>query len=156
MAVAQRIWLIRHGKSSRPFGVVDHERPLSGRASGDGNLIREWLDDGPRLFVTSTARRARETAGLIAGECAVQTHEELYHATAEEFLRVVEEVLAGDEPTAFVGHNPAITDLVNELAGSAVTDNVPTLGVAVFERKADGKNPRWKLVDYITPKQLRR
>ena len=156
MAVAQRIWLIRHGKSSRPFGVVDHERPLSGRASGDGNLIRKWLDDGPRLFVTSTARRARETAGLIAGECAVQIHEDLYHATADEFLRVVEEVLAGDERTAFVGHNPAITELVNQLAGRALTDNVPTLGVAVFERKADGKNPRWKLVDYVTPKQLRR
>ena len=154
--MAQRIWLIRHGKSSRPFGVVDHERPLSGRASGDGNLIREWLGDKPRRFVTSTARRARETAELIAGGCAVQTHEELYHATAEEFLRVVEDVLAGDERTAFVGHNPAITELVNQLAGHALTDNVPTLGVAVFECKTDAKNPRWKLVDYITPKQLRR
>ena len=154
--MAQRIWLIRHGKSSRPFGVVDHERPLSGRASGDGNLIREWLDGKPRLFVTSTARRTRETAALIAGECAVRSHEELYHATADGFLRVVEEVLEGDDRTAFVGHNPAITELVNQLAGRAVTDNVPTLGVAVFERKTDAKHPRWKLVDYVTPKQLRR
>ena len=151
--MAQRIWLIRHGKSSRPFGVVDHERPLSGRASDDGNLIREWLGDQPRLFVTSTARRARETAELIAGEYAVRAHEDLFHATAEEFLRVVEETLAGDERVAFVGHNPTITDLVNQLAGRALTDNVPTLGVAAFERKP--RNPRWKLTDYVTPKQLR-
>lgn len=154
--MAQRIWLIRHGKSSRPFGMVDHERPLSGRASNDGDLIREWLAHKPRLFVTSTARRARETAELIAGECPVQTHEELYHATAEEFLRVIEEMLAGGEEAAFVGHNPTITELVNQLAGRAVTDNVPTLGVAVFERKLSARNPRWKLADYVTPKQLRR
>ena len=153
--MAQRIWLIRHGKSSRPFGMVDHERPLSGRASDDGNLIRDWLGDEPRLFVTSTARRAHETAQLIAGEHPVRAHEDLYHATAEEFLRVVEETLAGDERVAFVGHNPTITDLVNQLAGRAVTDNVPTLGVAVFERKPSAKSSRWKLTDYVTPKQLR-
>ena len=154
--MAQRIWLIRHGKSSRPFGVVDHERPLSGRANGDATLIRKWLGEQPRLFVTSTARRARETAELIAGECPVTTHEELYHATPAEFLQVVEEVVESTDSVAFVAHNPAITDLVNELAGRTVTDSVSTLGVAAFERKTGGKNPRWKLVDYIAPKQLRR
>lgn len=154
--MAQRIWLIRHGKSSRPFGVVDHERPLSGRAADDATLIRKWLAEKPRLFVTSTARRARETAELIAGERPVTTHEELYHATPTEFLRVVEEVMENTDSAAFVAHNPAITDLVNALAGRTVTDNVSTLGVAVFERKAGGRNPPWKLVDYVAPKQLRR
>ena len=52
-----------------------------------------------------------------------------------------------------MAHNPTITDLVNHLAERTVTDNVPTLGVAVFERKTSGK--RWALVDYVTPKQLR-
>ena len=154
--VAQRIWLIRHGKSSRPFGMVDHERPLSERATGDAALIRKWLGERPRLFVTSTARRARATAELIAGERPVTTHEELYHATPTEFLRVVEEVMENTDSAAFVAHNPAITDLVNALAGRAVTDNVSTLGVAVFERKPGGTNPPWKLVDYVAPKQLRR
>lgn len=154
--MAQRIWLIRHGKSSRPFGVVDHERPLSRRASDDATLIRTWLGGKPRLFVTSTARRARETAELIAGERPVNSHEELYHATPKEFLRVVEEVLQNTDSAAFVAHNPAITELVNTLAGRAVTDNVATLAVAVFERKTGGKNPPWELVDYVAPKQLRR
>ena len=154
--MAQRIWLIRHGKSSRPFGVVDHERPLSERANGDATLIRRWLGGKPRLFVTSTARRARETAQLIAGESPITIHEELYHATPKEFLRVVEEVLENTDSAAFVAHNPAITDLVNALAGRTVTDNVSTLGVAAFERATGGKNPRWRLADYIAPKELRR
>lgn len=154
--MAQRIWLIRHGKSSRPFGVVDHERPLSARASDDATLIRSWLGEKPRLFVTSTARRARETAELIAGQRPVTTHEELYHAAPDDFLRIVEEVLENTDSAAFVAHNPAITDLVNALAGRVVTDNVATLGVAAFERDTGGKSPPWKLLDYIAPKQLRR
>lgn len=153
--MAMRIWLIRHGKSSRPFGVVDHERPLSGRANADAALIRSWLAGKPGRFVTSTARRARETAEMIANGQPVVGHEDLYQATPTEFLKVIEATLEDAGPAAFVAHNPTITDLVNHLAERAVTDNVPTLGVAVFERDTTGEGKRWALVDYVTPKQLR-
>lgn len=153
--MAHRIWLIRHGKSSRPFGVVDHERPLSGRASDDAALIRKRLAGSPALFVTSTARRARQTAQMIAGKRPVTGHEDLYHANPGEFLKVIEAVLEETESVAFVAHNPTITDLLNHLAERNVTDNVPTLGVAAFERDTGGKDERWRLVDYVTPKQLR-
>ena len=152
--MAQRIWLIRHGKSSRPFGVVDHERPLSVRANADAALIRKWLADGPRSFVSSTARRALETAQLIAGERPVTKHEDLYQATPSEFLRVIEETMEDAERIAFVAHNPTMTELVNHLAGRAVTDNVPTLGGAVFERQ-EHPDATWRLVDYVAPKGLR-
>ena len=154
--MAQRIWLIRHGKSSRPVGVVDHQRPLAKRASGDGDLIGEWLGSGPRLFVASSARRAQETAALIAGDRPVRTDERLYDGSETEFLEVVEETLASAEAVAFVGHNPTITNLVNRLAGRVVTDNVPTFGVALFEH-AGGKSrtARWQFLDYAAPKLLR-
>ena len=151
--MAQRIWLIRHGKSSRPFGVVDHQRPLAKRAEADAVVIRDWLGDGPRLYVTSTATRARETAQMIAGERPVEDHDGLYHASISEFLDIVEETLADTDHAAFVAHNPTVTQLVNQLAGRALTDNVPTLGVAVFEREERTK--AWRLVDYVSPKQLR-
>lgn len=154
--MAQRIWLIRHGKSSRPVGVIDHQRPLAKRASGDAELVGQWLGDGPGLFVASSARRARETAALIAGDRPVRTDERLYDASETEFLAVVEEVLASSEAVAFVGHNPTITYLVNRLAGRIVADNVPTLGVASFEQ-AGGRSStaRWRLLDYAAPKLLR-
>lgn len=151
--MAQRIWLIRHGKSSRPFGVVDHQRPLAKRAGADAAIIRGWLGDGPRLYVTSTAKRAWETAQLIAGERRVEHHDRLYHASISEFLDIVEKTLAATDRAAFVAHNPTVTQLVNQLAGHALTDNVPTLGVAVFEREE--RTAPWRLVDYISPKQLR-
>lgn len=151
--MAQRIWLMRHGKSSRPFGVVDHERPLSKRGRDDAGLTRDWLADAPEVFVASTAKRALETASLLAGDRPVETHPVLYQASDREFLGVVEEVLEQSSRVAFVGHNPTITQLVNRLAGRRVTDGVPTLGVAAFERAKAADD--WALVDFIVPKALR-
>ena len=150
--MAQRIWLIRHGKSSRPVGVIDHERPLARRARADAALIRAWLGDAPAAFFTSTAKRARETAALLAGERPVVPNDVLYQASEGEFLAVVEDALATASAVAFVAHNPTVTNLVNRLAGRGVADNVPTLGVAAFRRLKDGA---WELRGYAVPKQLR-
>ena len=149
--MAKRIWIIRHGKSSRPFGVIDHKRPLARRASNDAVAIRRHLGNEPALYVASTALRAMETASMLAGKSAIQASEQLYEATTDEFMAVVDEFLGTSNDVAFVGHNPAVTALVNRLAGGDLTDNVPTLGVACFER---GKS-RWRLVSYVTPKELR-
>ena len=153
--MSQRIWLIRHGKSSRPFGVVDHQRPLSGRASDDAALIRDWLDDGPGLFIASTARRAVETAELLARKAPVRKHEDLYQGTPSDYLAVIEQTLAEADRVAFVGHNPTITDLVNHLANRVVTNNVPTLGAALFERPRRVEGGDWRLVNHTTPKDQR-
>ena len=157
--MAQRIWIIRHGKSARPFGVIDHKRPLAKRARNDASLIRSHLAGAPELYVASSALRAMETARLVAGGKPVQSSEPLYQASARDFLAVIDDVLRGANRVAFVGHNPAVTVLVKGLAGRALTDNVPTLGVAAFKRtksKRDGKNgEKWQLVDYATPKSLR-
>ncbi len=148
--IPQRIWLIRHAKSSRPFGVVDHQRPLAKRAAGDAALIRDWLAGAPALFVPSTARRALDTAALLAGDRPVAPRAELYQATVQDFVGIIEDTLASARQVAFVAHNPTVTQLVNQFAGRAVTDNVPTLGCAAFERSAR----HWTLVGYATPKRL--
>lgn len=150
----QTIWLIRHGKSSRPFGVVDHQRPLAGRAAGDAQRVRRYLADAPRRYVPSTALRAVETARLLAGERPVEAHCDLYQASVGEFLAVIDEVVAGCDAVAFVAHNPTMTLLANQLAGRQVTDNMPTLGVAAFARESAGGGD-WQLRDYAVPKTLR-
>ena len=149
--MAKRIWIIRHGKSSRPFGVIDHKRPLAKRASNDAIQIRRHLGNQPALYVSSTALRAMETARVLAGKREIQPSEQLYEATTDEFMAVIEEVLSTSNHVAFVAHNPAVTALVNHLCGRDLTDNVPTLGVACFERRKS----RWRLLDYVTPKELR-
>lgn len=149
--MAKRIWIIRHGKSSRPFGVIDHKRPLAKRASNDAVVIRQHLGNEPAVYVSSTALRAMETAEMLAGKGAIQPSEQLYEATTDEFMAVIDELLGTSNHVAFIGHNPAVTALVNQLAGHDLTDNVPTLGVACFERRKS----RWRLLNYVTPKELR-
>ena len=149
--MTRRIWVIRHGKSARPFGVLDHPRPLVRRANEDAALIRDWLKDGPALFVPSSARRAVETAELLAGDRPMRPRDDLYAASPREMLDVVEDTLRGADRAAFIGHNPAVTALVNHLAGHTVADSVPTLGVAAFLYDRE----RWTLLDYATPKMLR-
>ncbi len=149
--MAKRIWIIRHGKSSRPFGVIDHKRPLAKRASNDAVVIRRHLGDEPAMYVSSTALRAMETASMLAGKTPIEPSEQLYEATTDEFMAVVDELLGTSNHVAFVGHNPAVTALVNRLAGCDLTDNVPTLGVACFGRRKS----RWRLLSYVTPKELR-
>ena len=152
--MTNRIWLIRHGKSARPFGVLDQSRPLARRANEDAALIRDWLESGPTLFVPSVARRAVETAELLAADVPIDPRAELYVASASEFLDTIVDTIDGsDDPVraAFIGHNPTVTTLVNLLAGRTVTDSFPTLGVAMF----DYDEERWTLIDYITPKELR-
>ena len=131
--------------------MLDHDRPLAPRAGEDAGRIRDWLGDRPGVFVPSTARRALDTARLIAGDSPVEPRAELYVASPSEFLDVIEEELMDRDRVAFVGHNPAITTLVNHLAGRTLTDNVPTLGVAEFVREERD----WTLADYVTPKVLR-
>ncbi len=151
--MSQHIWVIRHGKSARPFGVLDQSRPLANRASEDAGLIRDWLGGAPTLFVPSSAARAVQTAQLLAGDVPIVPNPDLYVASVSEFLRVIEDTVSDhqDERVAFIGHNPTVTSLINDLAGRAMTDSVPTLGVASFEKSGG----RWRLVDYVTPKELR-
>ena len=149
----RRIWVIRHGKSARPFGVLDQNRPLAKRASEDAALIGGWLDGGATMFVPSAAARAVQTAELLADGVPVVPNPDLYVASPSEFQRVIEDTVAGygDERVAFVGHNPTVTSLVNDLAGRVVSDSMPTLAAAAFGA-VDG---RWQLLDYVTPKELR-
>ena len=90
---------------------------------------------------------------MIAGDRPLVLREELYHACTNELLALVEETLADADRAAFVAHNPAVTELVRQLAGRGVADNVPTLGVAEFER-AEHTAP-WRLAAYVSPKALR-
>jgi phosphohistidine phosphatase len=151
----QRIWLIRHGKSSRPFGVVDHQRPLGKRAGRDGALVRRHLRGAPELYVASSALRAVATAEMLAGERPVEVRAELYQASAQEFLNIIEETLPDCANAAFIAHNPTITALVNRLAGRSVADSVPTLGCAAFERDQAGREGQaWRMLDYVVPKGL--
>lgn len=146
---AARLVLLRHAKSAWP-DVADHERPLGPRGLRDAPAAGRWLRDAgfsPALVICSTARRARETWALAAGQLGagvpVRFEERVYAAEPEDLLEVVSEVPEEVRTLLLVGHNPGLEDLAVRLAGEAadpteaqeierLSQKFPTSAIAVL------------------------
>ncbi|MFI7357928.1 SixA phosphatase family protein [Streptomyces avidinii] len=119
----RRLVVQRHAKSAWPQ-VPDSERPLAPRGRRDAPEAGRWLREGdcvPDLVVCSSARRTRQTWGLVAAELGATTpviHDaRIYLATAGELLGVVREIPAHVRTLMLIGHNPGVQELVLLLAG---------------------------------------
>jgi phosphohistidine phosphatase len=129
--------VLRHAKSSwKDPDLDDIDRPLNKRGKRDAPLIGKRLAERkirPDRIVVSPARRARATVKAVAKQLpvidpVVAKDERLYEASPATILAVVQDI---PEPCAcamIVGHNPGLTDFVNQFA-DAVIDNIPTCGV---------------------------
>ena len=159
--------LLRHAKSSwdNP-GQPDRERGLNKRGKRDAPRMGEALAQrmAPMAVDASPARRAQLTLdGVCDGWPALaemdhRTDEDLYTFSAEDLF----EWLRGrdDEQSAvfIIGHNPALTDLANALAGDDGLANLPTAGYLELSLQID----RWRdirqgcaLIEFsLFPRQL--
>lgn len=131
--------LLRHAKSSwSEPGLSDRERGLNKRGRRDaprmGRALARQIE--PMTVAVSPARRAQLTLdGLCQGWPAMG---ELDHVTEEDLYTfssgaVMTWIAAQEDsrPALFlIGHNPALTELVNELTGEYTLDNLPTAGYA--------------------------
>lgn len=136
-----RLWIIRHAKSSwaQPQ-QADFERDLNQRGQRDGANMAGWLGDQkdpPTWLWTSDAVRALATTDFVASGFSltpdqVQPNHDLYHGTPDAVATVLQQTPNEHQCVAVVAHNPGLTYLVNLLAGSNVTDNLPTFGAAEF------------------------
>ncbi len=141
----KRLTLLRHAKSSwgQP-GLADHDRPLNQRGKHDVPVMgRRLVAHGlrPSLIVTSPAKRARQTAKLLAREIGypiefLQTEKSLYLADPVSILAIIEAQEDTFSDMVVCAHNPGITALANQLSGLSI-DNVPTCGMVILEVDTD-------------------
>jgi len=141
--------MIRHAKSSWANPLQsDFERPLNERGEKDAPMMGERLKKKgylPDLIISSTAKRAKQTAKRIAqvlgyDESKVVWYEKLYHCIPLVFEEVLYEI-ADDVNTVFiVAHNPGITEFVNQLSAQFCTDNMPTCGMVGVKFDAEQWN----------------
>jgi phosphohistidine phosphatase len=130
--------LVRHAKSDWSGTHPDHERPVGARGRRQAPEAGRWLAEhlpGIDVAVVSPAQRARTTWELVSAELPVsppvRVEEDVYSFGPEPLLRVVRR-LPGDVGTAaLVGHNPALEELVEEVAGE--WEAMPTSALAVIE-----------------------
>lgn len=131
----KKLILIRHAKSSRDLPVLDKERPLAHRGIKDAYLMSEKiLTYLPNSFVfwSSTAKRASETAKIFAQnlkcpEELIVFKDSLYTFDDKQFETEIKKCDDRFDNLIVFGHNPAITDFVNEYE-NIFLDNVKTCG----------------------------
>lgn len=159
--------LMRHAKSSwgQP-GLDDRERGLNKRGRRDLPRMAAALSAQlePCVIHASPARRAQLTLeGLCAHWPALSrlSHvrdEDLYTFAAADLLQWLARFPDANTHAWIVGHNPALTDLVNYLAPVADLHNLPTSGFVELRLDID----HWvqlmqgaaKVTTRLFPKQL--
>lgn len=159
------LFIIRHAKSSWEDPLLDDfSRPLNNRGKRDALAMGKRLKRKgivPDLFLTSTARRALGTSKRIAqeikfSESSLSLSNSLYHASVPTLYETLKEVKNKNKIVFIVGHNPGLTEFINDLLKIEL-NNLPTSGIVGCALHID----TWKglstkigeLVYYDTPKK---
>jgi phosphohistidine phosphatase len=131
--MAKDLFLIRHAKSDWSFDLRDFDRPLNARGFRDAPIMAERLQiyyPKPIHLISSTAKRAITTAQLFAENrkislADIQLAPEIYEATKDKLLELINNFPDAHQQIAVFGHNPGISDLINYLTSEGIMD-VPT------------------------------
>lgn len=133
------LFLIRHAKSSwDDIALPDKDRSLNDRGRRDAPKMGKRLakrDVTPDLILSSPARRALTTAGIIAKKLDyklkdIVVDDRLYAGAAVDLLKVIQKLGDKLESVMLFGHNPELTELAYRLS-SEIT-HMPTCAVAEF------------------------
>jgi len=137
--------MIRHAKSSWANPLQsDFDRPLNDRGEKEAPEMGEKLKSLhiiPDLIVASSAKRTRQTAKRIAKEVGydidnIKWEEKLYHCIPSVFEELVSGIGDKVKILFIVGHNPGITEFVNQLSPEFSVPNMPTCGVVAAHIEA--------------------
>ena len=140
----KQLILLRHGKAEPDtMAKDDYDRMLTNRGKRNAAAMGEFIfqrSGMPDLILTSSARRAHETAFLAAQrigypEEEVQTDQNLYFAPARWILNNLSKLSDEVSSCLYIGHNPGITDLINDLG--VRLGNLPTASSVCFVFQVD-------------------
>ena len=165
----KKLILVRHAKSDwGNESLKDMDRPLNQRGYQDAYIMAKWCKENlpmPDLMVSSHAIRAISTSFIFARtlerkEDDVKIENGLYESTMPKWLKIIGEFENKSQVVMVFGHNPVITNLVNELSKELFFDNLPTCSVVGIELGTkDWKNiseiKNAKLISYKFPKSFK-
>lgn len=132
----KEIILMRHAKSSwdNP-GLSDHDRPLNDRGQRDAPRMGQWLKENnlvPDMILTSTAKRANDTARIVAQNCGlkgkIETISNLYGTAPSEYLKILSQCPENAKSVMVIGHNPTLEELISLITCSI--EPFPTAAIA--------------------------
>ena len=160
----KRLILIRHGKSAWDQNLPDDKRPLKKRGEKDGLLVAKSFSvtfQKPITVWSSPAVRALTTAKIFKKELDIEDQyfnikSSLYTFSSGDLYSQIQNCDPEIDNLMVFGHNPAMTNLVNNL-GDSYVDNVPTTGLTVidFETNSWENLKNGKTILSLFPKNLR-
>ncbi len=141
------LYLVRHAKSSwKDKSIIDFDRPLNKRGLHDAPLIGSMLRSKKidlELIISSPAKRAKETAKILANELVFKGNilfdEEIYEASLDQLISKIKNLDENLNKVMLIGHNPELTNLANYLSKEFIT-NIPTCGVVALTIDKSWKN----------------
>ena len=137
----KRLTLMRHANAEwKDPQISDFDRPLNRRGQSEAEAMARRLLElqlTPSILLSSSARRAEQTAEIITRELGVgprnrRKEESLYLAPAEEILRVVQATGPRISHLMIVGHNPGISEAAHLLAPNRGIGGLTTAAVCSF------------------------
>jgi phosphohistidine phosphatase len=131
--------LLRHAKSSFKHPEIhDHDRPLNKRGRKEAPNIGKYLKDNdlvPDLILSSTARRARDTAqAVVEGsgfDGQVDLYQDLYLSDTSCYMDILRCLPDEANRVLVVGHNPDMEEFLTLLTD--VTQRLTTAALAVVD-----------------------
>ncbi len=132
--------LIRHAKSDwNDASLSDFDRPLNTRGKKAAPMMGGRIAERgeiPELLISSPAKRARKTAGMIARALDISKDDiiyqpEIFEAREKTLIQMIRDFPKAGH-IALVGHNPGLSDLAAWLCPAA-PDWLPTCAVLTLE-----------------------
>ncbi len=150
-----RLYFVRHGKAGD--AASDHARPLTPQGIAQAQAaakVLAALDIQPAHIYSSPRLRARQTADIIAAALGqtVEEREEVNFDFSVSAVRSLISALMPDDEAMFVGHNPSMSEVVEQISEASV--GMKTCAIArvdIFSRDVS----RGELVWLMPPKLAR-
>ena len=135
--------IVRHCKSSwADLSLSDFDRPLNKRGNIDGELMSNYLREKEKKIdklILSTSKRTRLTSKYFTEKIhfdSISYIDELYHASYSDIINIISKVENNFNSVMVIGHNPGLTELINQYTIMNIY-NLPTTGVVKVEFKGD-------------------
>jgi phosphohistidine phosphatase len=137
----KRLTLMRHANAQwKDPQISDFDRPLNRRGISEAEAMSRRLMELnliPTLLLNSSARRAQQTAGIVARQLGIATRntrseESLYLAAAADILRLVQTTGPRIPHLMIVGHNPGVSEVANLFAPALIAEDLATAAMCTF------------------------
>ena len=150
------LFLLRHAKALLySQNNSDIDRPITGDGKREAEIVGELLlknKELPKLMISSKALRAITTARIVAQkinypEKEIVINKNIYKAGSKKLQTIIEEIDNKIDSLMLVGHNPGISDLIEDLTDSII-GFIPTAGLVCLINKSKNwgdKEGKWIL-----------